>query len=380
MADVRLIDVSKTFDGLKNVVNGISVEIEDGAFLVIVGPSGCGKSTTLNMIAGLESVSSGQIIIGGKNVNNIEPKDRNIAMVFQNHALYPHLTVYNNLAFSLKVKHINKKSIREKVLRISEMLGLSDFLNRKPHQLSGGQKQRVAIGRAIIREPAVFLMDEPLSNLDANLRGSMREELKRLHQQLKTTFIYVTHDQIEAMTMATKLVVMNDGEIQQIGTPTNVFMKPQNVFVAKFMGSNMMNIIRCPVEHRHSEFVITILGIHLHCSLNSELKSIKKEVDVGVRPEGFEQVINNDGIELEIISSDVLGMETLYQCLPKNAPNSERVRVLLPTQSEEKPQRCLFVLPKIPLLTLFNTLTGDHINMCGTFRMEVSHEYETLSY
>ena len=196
MASVKLIDVFKTFDGSKYVVDGISADIDNGAFLVIVGPSGCGKTTTLSMIAGLDSVSSGTIIIDGKNVNNVEPKDRNIAMVFQSHSLYPHLTVYGNLVFALKVRRVNKKLIDEKVRKIADMLELSELLKRKPHQLSGGQKQRVAIGRAIIREPLVFLMDEPLSNLDANLKSSMREELKRLHKELQTTFIYVTHERI----------------------------------------------------------------------------------------------------------------------------------------------------------------------------------------
>lgn len=260
MASVNLNNLYKTFDGSKYVVNGININIDDGAFLVIVGPSGCGKSTTLNLIAGLESVSKGDIYINENKVTDVEPKDRNIAMVFQGHALYPHLTVWGNLAFSLKVKRINKKLIEEKVRKIANMLGVSDLLKRKPHQLSGGQKQRVALGRAIIREPLVFLMDEPLSNLDANLKTSMREEIKRLHKELKATFVYVTHDQIEAMTLATQLVVMNDGKIQQIGRPYDVFMNPANIFVAKFIGTYPLNVIQCELTVKSDEFYINAFG------------------------------------------------------------------------------------------------------------------------
>lgn len=248
MASVKLVDVNKSFDGNNMVVNGVNFSIGDGDFLVIVGPSGCGKSTTLNLIAGLDEVTSGQIYINDQLVNGVEPKDRNVSMVFQSHTLYPHLTVYGNLAFSLKAKHIKKSIIEEKVSQVARMLDIEGLLKRKPHQLSGGQQQRVAIGRAIIREPAVFLMDEPLSNLDVNLRVNMRKEIKHIHEDLNATFIYVTHAQTEAMTLATSLVVMNEGVIQQLGTPFDVFMRPQNTFVAKFMGAHPINLLRSEIS------------------------------------------------------------------------------------------------------------------------------------
>jgi len=219
MASVRLSRIVKTFDEGKRAVNDISLVIEDNSFVVLIGPSGCGKTTILNIIAGLEQPSSGSVYIGDQCVNDVEPKNRNIAMVFQSHTLYPHLSVFDNLAFALKIRHIDKHIIDEKVDRVAKLLRITEYLNKKPKKISGGEKQRVAIGRAIIREPSVFLMDEPLSSLDANLRVSMREELKKLYKELHTTFIYVTHDQNEAMTLATHLVVIDKGVIQQVGTP-----------------------------------------------------------------------------------------------------------------------------------------------------------------
>jgi len=307
MASVNLINVHKSFGGDAHVVKGVNISINDGDFLVIVGPSGCGKSTTLNMIAGLEAVTSGEIYIGDRLVNDVEPKDRNISMVFQNHTLYPHLSVYDNLAFYLKSKHIKKDIIADKVLKIAKMLGIEDLLKRKPQQLSGGQQQRVAIGRAIIREPAVFLMDEPLSNLDVNLRGNMREEIKRLHKQLNATFVYVTHDQTEAMTLATYLVVMNDGVVQQIGTPFDVFMKPQNTFVAKFMGAHPINLFHCNVVNSGDRVFIDILGFKISAICKDQSIISDLRIDVGIRPEGFDIDKEGNGICLKVTYSEILG-------------------------------------------------------------------------
>jgi multiple sugar transport system ATP-binding protein len=242
MAEVRLSNLSKRFDDIA-VVNRINLTVKDKEFLVLVGPSGCGKTTTLRMVAGLEDMDEGDIYIGDRLVNDVAPKDRDIAMVFQNYALYPHMNVYQNMAFGLKFRKLAKTEIDNRVRRAAEILGIEDLMFKKPRQLSGGQRQRVAMGRAIVRQPQVFLFDEPLSNLDAKLRVQMRSELSKLHEKLETTIIYVTHDQIEAMTLADRIVVMKDGHIMQIGTPLEVYENPQNIFVAGFIGSPPMNFI-----------------------------------------------------------------------------------------------------------------------------------------
>ena len=253
MASVQIRDVRKSFGGFE-VLHGVSVPIEDGAFVVLVGPSGCGKSTLLRMLAGLENITSGTISIGDKVVNNVQPKERDIAMVFQNYALYPHMTVADNMGFSLKLRGASADEISKGVRRAAEILDLMPLLERYPRQLSGGQRQRVAMGRAIVRDPQVFLFDEPLSNLDAKLRVAMRTEIKELHQRLKTTTVYVTHDQIEAMTMADKIVVMHDGIVEQMGTPLELYDRPDNQFVAGFIGSPAMNFLKGHREvERHSE-------------------------------------------------------------------------------------------------------------------------------
>ena len=248
MSGVRLEKVSKIFDGGVKAVNEADLEIRDREFTVLVGPSGCGKTTTLRMIAGLEMPTSGNIFIGERLVNEVPPKDRDIAMVFQNYALYPHMTAYENMAFGLKLRKVPKAEIDRRVKEAAEILGIGDLLKRKPRALSGGQRQRVALGRAIVREPQVFLMDEPLSNLDAKLRVMMRAELSHLHKRLQTTIVYVTHDQIEAMTMGDRIVVMKDGIIQQVGAPLEIYEKPQNLFVASFIGSLPINLILCRQE------------------------------------------------------------------------------------------------------------------------------------
>ena len=247
MSAVSIRDVYKSFGEVK-VIQGISMEIADGEFVVMVGPSGCGKSTLLRMVAGLESISAGEIAIGGKVVNNLEPKDRDIAMVFQNYALYPHMSVHDNMAYGLKIRGLSKSEIDSRVNRAAEILELSKLLKRRPRELSGGQRQRVAMGRAIVREPKVFLFDEPLSNLDAKLRVQMREELQALHKRLATTTLYVTHDQVEAMTLADRVVVMNGGNIEQVGTPNDLYHTPTTKFVAGFIGSPAMNFIPGALE------------------------------------------------------------------------------------------------------------------------------------
>lgn len=243
MSNVILKNVRKTYDNQKTVINNVNLEIKDKEFVVLVGASGCGKSTLLRMIAGLEDISDGEIYIGDKKVNNVPPKDRDIAFVFQSYALYPHMTVRENIAFGLKMRKVDKKTIDEKVAQAAEILNLGEYLDRKPKQLSGGQRQRVALGRAIVRNPKVFLMDEPLSNLDAKLRVQMRSEIKKLHEKLQTTFIYVTHDQTEALTMGDRIVVLNNGDIQQVDTPNEIYNNPKNTFVAGFVGSPQMNFI-----------------------------------------------------------------------------------------------------------------------------------------
>src|SRR5258707_13351437 len=247
MAAVSLKDVRKSYTSDLQVIHGVSMEIKDGEFIVILGPSGCGKSTLLRMVAGLETITSGEIVIGERVVNDLEPKDRDIAMVFQNYALYPHMSVYENMSYGLRIQKLSKKAIDTRVKKAAEILELTRFLDRKPRALSGVQRQRVAMGRAIVREPAVFLFDEPLSNLDAKLRVQMRLEIKRLQRELAVTSIYVTHDQVEAMTLADRLIVMNAGVADQIGTPMDVYDQPASVFVAGFIGSPSMNFLAAQV-------------------------------------------------------------------------------------------------------------------------------------
>ena len=283
MSTVRLSNVNKSFGNLR-VVSDVNLEIFDGEFLVLLGPSGCGKSTTLRMIAGLEETSSGDILIDGKVINDDDPKDRNIAMVFQNYALYPHMSVRKNLAFGLKMRNMKTLSITEKVNEVAEMLQLSDLMERLPAQLSGGQRQRVAMGRAMVRTPKVFLFDEPLSNLDAVLRTELRSELKKLHMQLKTTSIYVTHDQVEAMTLADRIVILNLGNIEQVGSPDEIYTNPSNIFVAQFIGTPKMNILKVSESDIISGDEIKFLGNNIKLK---EISLAKKDYFFGIRPEHF---------------------------------------------------------------------------------------------
>src|SRR6266576_5057400 len=250
MATVTLDSVRKSF-GDREVVHGVSCAVGDGELVVVVGPSGCGKSTLLRMVAGLETVSAGTVAIDGRVVNGVEPKDRDIAMVFQNYALYPHMSVYDNMAYGLRMRRMTRREIRPRVDRAAAILQLDGLLQRKPRQLSGGQRQRVAMGRAIVRDPKVFLFDEPLSNLDAKLRVQMRTEIKKLHKRVETTMIYVTHDQVEAMTLADRVVVMRDGRVEQVGTPDVIYSQPASIFVAGFIGSPTMNLVAARLEQRN---------------------------------------------------------------------------------------------------------------------------------
>lgn len=290
MAGLKFEHIYKIYDNKFTAVNDFNLEIRDEEFIVFVGPSGCGKSTTLRMVAGLEEISKGKLYIGDRLVNDIEPKDRDIAMVFQNYALYPQMTVKDNMSYALKIAKVPKEDINRKVKAAAEVLGLEQYLDRKPAALSGGQRQRVALGRAIVRNPQVFLMDEPLSNLDAKLRVQTRAEISKLHEQLATTFIYVTHDQTEAMTMADRIVIMNNGVIQQVDTPINVYSKPENLFVATFIGSPQMNLISGKIIKEDYDYYMENENVKFHISQEKALKLqdlgyLSKDIVCGIRPE-----------------------------------------------------------------------------------------------
>ena len=291
-------------------VQQFSLDIKDKEFIVLVGPSGCGKSTTLRMVAGLEEISGGELIIDGKVMNDVAPKDRDIAMVFQNYALYPHMTVYDNMAFSLKLRHTPKDEIDRKVREAAEILDITQYLQRKPKALSGGQRQRVAIGRAIVRAPKVMLMDEPLSNLDAKLRNEMRAEIIKLRQRIDTTFMYVTHDQTEAMTLGDRIVIMKDGYIQQIGTPQEVFNHPANLFVAGFIGMPVMNFFDAELKREGDKFFVEIGGIKVRLSEDKEERLLKNNVQsqpvtLGVRPEHTD--VSDTGITAKVDVAEMMG-------------------------------------------------------------------------
>jgi multiple sugar transport system ATP-binding protein len=318
MADVKLENIYKIYDGNVTAVKDFNLDIKDKEFIVFVGPSGCGKSTTLRMIAGLEEISKGDLYIDGKRVNDVAPKDRDIAMVFQNYALYPHMNVYDNMAFGLKLRKVDKAEIDRRVREAAKILGLEEYLKRKPKALSGGQRQRVALGRAIVRDAKVFLMDEPLSNLDAKLRVQMRAEIQKLHQRLQTTTIYVTHDQTEAMTMATRLVVMKDGVIQQIGSPKEVYDYPNNVFVGGFIGSPAMNFVE-GVLLEDGSFKMGDVTIKVP---EGKLKALKeqnyvgKTIILGIRPEDIHDEIiflessPDTKVKTKVDVAELMGAET----------------------------------------------------------------------
>lgn len=331
MSNVILKNIKKSYDNNKTVINNVNLEIKDKEFIVLVGSSGCGKSTLLRMIAGLENITSGDIYIGDKKVNDVPPKDRDIAFVFQSYALYPHMTVKENIAFGLKMRKVPKAEIEKKVKEAAEILNLGEYLDRKPKQLSGGQRQRVALGRAIVRNPKVFLMDEPLSNLDAKLRVQMRSEIKKLHQKLQTTFIYVTHDQTEALTMGDRIVVLNNGDIQQVGTPDEIYNHPKNTFVAGFIGSPQMNFI------------------------NGRFLGLDENILYGIRPE---KMVKPDGqikLTVDIDISEMLGSEKIaYFNI-----DSKRCSAVLPSEFNIEKQLELSINPSD--LYKFDTKTGEKI-------------------
>ncbi|MBQ4155458.1 MAG: sn-glycerol-3-phosphate ABC transporter ATP-binding protein UgpC [Clostridia bacterium] len=343
MASITLKNIKKTYDDGVTVIEGLNLEIKDKEFIILVGPSGCGKSTTLRMIAGLEDITDGEMYIGDRLVNRVAPKNRDIAMVFQSYALYPHMTVYKNMAFALELRKVDKKEIDRKVREAAKILNIEQYLNRKPKALSGGQRQRVALGRAMVRDPAVFLLDEPLSNLDAKLRTEMRSQITRLHNDLQTTFVYVTHDQTEAMTMADRIVVMKDGFIQQVDTPEFLYEHPANMFVAGFIGTPQMNFIDATIVERsgklYAQFDKYSVLLPERMQENEKLKAyIGKTVVFGLRPEDlhaeekYALADKSNKIDLHVEIAEMMGSEIyvyssiLDKKIIAKVPSSEKIK------------------------------------------------------
>jgi len=353
MASVDIVNVRKSY-GAVPIIKGVDVQISDGEFVILVGPSGCGKSTLLRMIAGLENITGGEIKIGDRVINNVPPKDRDIAMVFQNYALYPHMTVGDNMAFSLKLRGEEQSKIDARLKPAAEILGLTNLLDRFPRQLSGGQRQRVAMGRAIVRDPQVFLFDEPLSNLDAKLRVSMRTEIKELHQRLKTTTVYVTHDQIEAMTMADKIVVMHDGIVEQIGAPLDLYDRPANLFVAGFIGSPAMNMIKGRLDPNDPTKFITTSDVALPVGRVPD-NAVGRDLVYGVRPEHFS--VTDTGLEARVIVVEPTGSETqvVFELAGQEMVVVFRERILA------KPGEHLQLKIEAPATHLFDAETGQRL-------------------
>ncbi len=346
MATVKLTNIRKTFDKSTTVVKDFNLDIADKEFVVFVGPSGCGKSTTLRMIAGLEEISEGTVEIDGKVVNDLAPRDRDIAMVFQNYALYPHLTVFENMAFALRLRKLHNDEIYRKVTEAAQVLGITQYLTRKPKALSGGQRQRVAIGRAMVRDSKVFLMDEPLSNLDAKLRNQMRAEIILLRQKIDSTFIYVTHDQTEAMTLGDRIVIMKDGFIQQVGTPEEVFDRPKNLFVAGFIGAPQMNFIHCDLKKEGDRYFVTPFGAKMEVGQKKAERLLKngvpgRPVILGVRPEHI-TVVTGDrafAFKARIVVNEMMGSEFH---LHAKAPEGSELVVRVPTLALSHEERQSF--------------------------------------
>ena len=355
VAALEIDQVRKSY-GAVEVLHDMSLDMEDGEFVALVGPSGCGKSTLLRMIAGLEDISSGEIRISGKTVNEVAPKNRDIAMVFQNYALYPHMTVAANMSFALRLKRASAAEIEERVNRAAQILGLGDLLDRHPRQLSGGQRQRVAMGRAIVRDPAVFLFDEPLSNLDAKLRVQMRTEIKDLHQRLKTTTVYVTHDQIEAMTLADRVVVMNDGVIEQIGTPLELYDRPESLFVAGFIGSPAMNMLAGTIDWENNVPVFRC-GDGTPWPVPKNLMAERgQNVYFGVRPESIN--LGKGGLHLRVKVIEPTGAETLINA----RIGSEPIFALFHERLNVKPEEMIEVTVDPAQVHLFNADSGVRLN------------------
>ena len=354
MASVQIADVRKAY-GSTQVIHGVDIDINDGEFVILVGPSGCGKSTLLRMIAGLENISGGEIRIGQRVVNDVPPKERDIAMVFQNYALYPHMTVADNMAFSMKLRNAPKSEIDERVSKAAGILGLTNLLDRYPRELSGGQRQRVAMGRAIVRNPQVFLFDEPLSNLDAKLRVQMRTEIKELHQRLKTTTVYVTHDQIEAMTMADKIVVMHDGIVEQMGAPLDLYDNPNNLFVATFIGSPAMNMLKGIITAEGFETTTTDGKKMLWPIGKHPADSNGKAAVMGIRPEHL--MLDPNGLPAEVVVVEPMGSETqvVVRCGGQDLTCIFRERI------SAKPGETIGITPDTSVTHLFDAATGKRI-------------------
>ncbi len=365
MATVKLTNVKKVYGKDTVAVQDFNLDIADKEFIVFVGPSGCGKSTTLRMIAGLEDISAGTVEIDGVVVNDLQPRDRNIAMVFQNYALYPHLTVFENMAFSLRLKKVPQDEVYERVVAAAEVLGITEYLARKPRALSGGQRQRVAIGRAMVRDSKVFLMDEPLSNLDAKLRNQMRAEIILLRQKIDTTFIYVTHDQTEAMTLGDRIVIMKDGFIQQVGTPTEVFDMPVNLFVAEFIGAPKMNTFKTNLICEDGKYYVTPYGAKIEVTgKKAEMLKAKnvpsQEIILGIRPEHMTLTDANDpaAIPCTITVNEMMGSELHLHVVEENG---DKLIVRIPTITLEDEQRK-------------NMVFGSKLNI--TFEGKVMHFFD----
>ncbi len=353
MASVEIRDVRKAF-GPVEVIHGVDIHIEEGELVILVGPSGCGKSTLLRMIAGLEDITSGSIRIGDTIVNDVLPKERDIAMVFQNYALYPHMTVRDNMGFSLKLKKAPKAEIERRVRAASSVLGLDTLLDRLPRHLSGGQRQRVAMGRAIVRDPRVFLFDEPLSNLDAKLRVAMRSEIKELHGRLGTTMVYVTHDQIEAMTMADRIVVMHDGRVEQIGAPLELYDRPDNLFVAGFIGSPAMNFVTGTMSIADDAVFKTSDGISLPVGGVPRARE-GQPVVYGIRPEHF--MLSDEGVPAEVVVLEPTGSETQAQL----RIGRESITGVFRERIFAKPGESIRIMPRPEHVHLFNPETGQRL-------------------
>lgn len=368
MAEVVIKNITKIYPGSVVAVRNLSLHIHDKELLVLVGPSGCGKSTTLRMIAGLEEITEGQILIGDRVVNDVPPKDRDIAMVFQNYALYPHMNVYDNMAFGLKLRGFNKADITERVQEAARILGIIDLMDRKPKQLSGGQRQRVAVGRAIVRKPKVFLFDEPLSNLDAKLRVEMRAELNKLHQRLQTTMIYVTHDQVEAMTLGDRIVVMDKGEIQQVAEPLAVYDYPENRFVAGFIGTPPINFLEGTLEKNNGSlwFGSGAARLRLPVRMQPQLESkVGKPVIAGIRPESIRERVPGqevtEGVTLQAVVNvlEPLGDQTIVYL---SAPSASLI-ARLDAHSRVHLHENVEIVVNVEKIHLFDPATGKNMTL-----------------
>ena len=364
MSEVVLKNLKKVYDNKVTAVHDVNLTIRDKEFIVLVGPSGCGKSTTLRMVAGLEEISDGELYIDGRLVNDVAPKDRDIAMVFQSYALYPHMTVYENMAFALKLRKVPKKEIDKKVREVAAILDITEYLSRKPKALSGGQRQRVAIGRAMVRDPKVFLMDEPLSNLDAKLRNQMRAEIIKLRKRINTTFMYVTHDQTEAMTLGDRIVIMKDGLVNQIGTPQEVFNKPVNLFVAGFIGMPVMNFFdNCKVVLENGVYYAEIRGVRFRLS-DFQQKALKQngvetqEIVAGIRPQHI--TVGEGELKAEIEVSEMMGSE--YNIHAKSG--DDEVVMVIPTvglETDVSMGATVSFTTQPELIQLFDKETGNNL-------------------